>query len=188
MTRTALLAAAPSGIAAIPAYAASGPFLSLNNTNFVVLISFLLFIGVLLYFKVPKIVAGLLDRQIESIRSKLAETSAIHEDARSLLDRCQRDREAADADAERIVANATEQAESIVAKAEGDIKSAVARRIAAAEEQIASAEAAAIAEIRNRAAEIAASAASQVIAANLDSNDRNRLFDQAIKDVQTHLN
>ena len=188
MTRSAISFAALCGAAAAPAYGASGPFLSLNNTNFIVLISFLLFIGVLLYFKVPKIVASLLDRQIDSIRTKLAETSAIHEDAKSLLDRCERDRKAADEDAQRIVANAKEQAASLVEKAKGDIKGAVARRVAAAEEQIESAEAAAIAEIRNQAAEIAASAAGQIIAANLDSDDRNRLFDQAIRDVKTHLN
>ena len=35
--------------AASPAFAASGPFLSLSNTNFVVLLAFLLFIGILLW-------------------------------------------------------------------------------------------------------------------------------------------
>ncbi|MDE0304741.1 MAG: ATP F0F1 synthase subunit B [Albidovulum sp.] len=188
MNRSAVSTAALCGTVAIPAYAASGPFLSLYNTNFVVLISFVLFIGVLLYFKVPKFVAALLDRQIESIRSKLAETASIREDAKSLLDRCQREREAAGATAELIVSNATEHAASLVEKAKVDIKGASARRIAAAEEQIAIAEEAAIAEIRNRAAEIAVSAAGQIIASKLDADDRNRLFDQAVKDTETHLN
>ena len=46
-----------------PAMAASGPFFSLFNTNFVVLIAFLVFIGVLVYFKVPSILMGLLDQR-----------------------------------------------------------------------------------------------------------------------------
>ncbi|HAL75047.1 MAG TPA: ATP F0F1 synthase subunit B, partial [Rhodobacteraceae bacterium] len=36
-----------------PAWAASGPFVSLKNTNFIVLLSFILFIAVLIYLKVP---------------------------------------------------------------------------------------------------------------------------------------
>ncbi|MGB3553563.1 MAG: ATP F0F1 synthase subunit B, partial [Jannaschia sp.] len=38
---------------ASPALAASGPFFSLSNTDFVVWIGFLVFIGVVVYFKVP---------------------------------------------------------------------------------------------------------------------------------------
>ena len=34
---------------ASPAMAASGPFFSLQNTNFVVLIAFLCFVGILIY-------------------------------------------------------------------------------------------------------------------------------------------
>ena len=36
-----------------PLFAASGPF-SLKNTDFVVLLSFLLFIAIIFYFKVPR--------------------------------------------------------------------------------------------------------------------------------------
>lgn len=46
---------------ASPAAASSGLSFSLSNTNFIVLVSFLLFIGVLLRFKVPHKLVGLLD-------------------------------------------------------------------------------------------------------------------------------
>ena len=59
-----------------PALAASGPFFSLNNTDFVVAISFLVFIGVLVYFKVPGILMGLLDQRAEQIRTELDEARA----------------------------------------------------------------------------------------------------------------
>ena len=36
-----------------PVLAASGPFISLSNTNFVVLLAFLLFVGLIIYLKVP---------------------------------------------------------------------------------------------------------------------------------------
>ena len=43
-------------LTASPALAASGPFFSLRNTDFVVTIAFLIFIGILVYYKVPQII------------------------------------------------------------------------------------------------------------------------------------
>jgi F-type H+-transporting ATPase subunit b len=50
MYRLTLIAAS---VMASPALAADGPFVSLSNTNFIVLLSFVLLIGVLVKFKVP---------------------------------------------------------------------------------------------------------------------------------------
>ena len=56
---------------ALPAQAASGPFFSLGNTNFIVVISFLIFIGILLYAKVPGMLTGMLDKRAAQIRADL---------------------------------------------------------------------------------------------------------------------
>ena len=62
MYRTTLILAS---VMASPALAADGPFISLRNTNFIVLLSFLLFIAVLLKYKVPSILTGLLDKRAD---------------------------------------------------------------------------------------------------------------------------
>ena len=83
-----------SGLSATPAFAASGPFLSLGNTDFVVLLGFILFGVVLVYFKVPGILGGLLDKRAEGIKSELDEARALREEAQALLasyDRKQRE-------------------------------------------------------------------------------------------------
>ena len=49
-------------LAASPAFAATGPFFSLRNTDFIVTIAFLVFVGLLLYFKVPSAIGKLLDK------------------------------------------------------------------------------------------------------------------------------
>src|SRR5690606_940402 len=52
-----LTVAAPAltvgALTASPVFAASGPFFSLRNTDFIVTLAFLLFVGILLYFRVP---------------------------------------------------------------------------------------------------------------------------------------
>ena len=62
---------------ASPLFAASGPFFSLKNTDFVVLLSFLLFVAILLYFKVPKLLGGMLDKRSAGIQVEIDEESSI---------------------------------------------------------------------------------------------------------------
>ena len=67
-------------LAAGPAFAAGDkPFFSLANTDFVVLISFLLFIGVLVYLKVPGLLGGLLDKRAAGIQAEIDEARALRE-------------------------------------------------------------------------------------------------------------
>ena len=73
-----------TALAASPALAASGPFFSLHNTDFVVTLGFLLFIAVLFYFKVPSILGGMLDKRADGIKAELEEARALREEAQSL--------------------------------------------------------------------------------------------------------
>ena len=72
-------------LAATPALAASGPFFSLGNTNFVVLLAFLLFVGILLYAKVPARLTSVLDARAVQIRADLDEAKALREEAQTIL-------------------------------------------------------------------------------------------------------
>ena len=94
-----------------PAFAASGPFFSMSNTNFVVLLGFLLFVGILLFVKVPSLLGGQLDARAEGIRSELDEARALHEEAQTLLASYERKQEEVKEQATRIVAHAKMEAE-----------------------------------------------------------------------------
>lgn len=174
-------------LAAAPAYAAGGPFFSLRNTDFVVTLGFLLFIGILVYFKVPALITGMLDKRAETISAELAEARKLREDAQAILasyERKQRDmREQAD----RIVAQARDDAAAAAVVAKEDLQKSIARRLAAAEEQIAAAEASAIRDVRDRAIGIAVAAAREVIAKQMTAADGNKLIDEAIATVDAKL-
>ncbi|MEM6308156.1 MAG: ATP F0F1 synthase subunit B, partial [Pseudomonadota bacterium] len=70
---------------ASPAFAAGGPFFSLANTDFVVTLGFLAFIGILVYFKVPGMITKMLDDRAEGIKSELEEAKSLREEAQALL-------------------------------------------------------------------------------------------------------
>ena len=172
---------------ATPALAASGPFFSLRNTNFVVLLAFLLFLAVLAYFKVPGLLGKMLDKRSEGIRDELDEARALREEAQTVLASYERKQQEMTEQADRIVAQARQEAESAAEKAREDLDASIKRRLAAAEEQIASAQASAVKDVRDRAAEVAVAAARDVIAQQTSAADRNRMIDESISEVGTKL-
>jgi len=173
--------------AASPALAASGPFFSLANTNFVVLISFLLFIGVLVYLKVPSLVAAQLDKRAEGIKSELDEARAIREEAQSLLASYERKQKEVQGQADRIVAHARQEAAEAAEKAKEELQVSITRRLKAAEDQIASAEAGAVKEVRDSAIAVAVAVAKEVVAKKITATQGNKLIDDAISQVQAKL-
>lgn len=170
-----------------PALASGGLEFSLANTNFVVLISFLVFLGVLVYFKVPGILTGLLDQRAEQIRTDLDEARALREEAQTILASYERKQREVAEQSERIVAQAREEAQLAAEQAKAELKASIARRLAAAEDQIASAESGAVREVRDRAIGIAVAAAADVIAAKTSAADQNKLIDGAIEEVSARL-
>ena len=74
------------------AYAASdAPPFSLANTDFVVAISFFIFLGVLVYFKVPSIINNLLDKRANIIRQEIDDAHKLLEEAKTLLAKSERE-------------------------------------------------------------------------------------------------
>ncbi len=173
--------------AASPAFAASGPFFSLGNTDFVVLLGFIVFIAVLFYFKVPGMIGGALDNRAESIQSELDEARALHEEARSLLASYERKHREVQTQADAIVAAAKEDAALAAEQAKVDLEKSIARRLAAAQDQIASAEASAVKEVRDQAITVAVSAANAVLAKQMTAAQANKLIEDSIKDVGEKL-
>ena len=173
--------------AASPAFAASGPFFSLGNTDFVVLIAFLVFIGVLVYFKVPAMIGGMLDKRAEGIKSELDEARALREEAQKVLATYERKQKEVQEQAERIIAHAKEEAQLAADQAKAELKKSIARRLAAAEDQIASAEASAVRDVRDQAVQVAISVAREASAAQMTATEGNKLIDAAIGEVEAKL-
>ncbi|EAR50795.1 ATP synthase F0, B subunit [Oceanicola granulosus HTCC2516] len=181
------LLTAAFALAASPALAAGDVFFSLANTDFVVLLAFLLFLGVLVYFKVPGMLTKMLDERADSIRKEIDEAKALREEAQSLLASYERKQKDVQAQADRIVENARAEANSAAEQAKTDIQTSVARRLAAAEEQIASAQDAAVRDVRNQAVTVAVAAAREVIAKQMSAADANRLIDEGISEAAAKL-
>ena len=176
-----------SVLIASPALAASGPFVSLRNTDFIVLLAFIAFIGVLVYFKVPSLIGGMLDKRANTIRNELDEARKLREEAQSIFASYERRQKEIEEQAERIVESARKEAEAEAEKARAALDVTVSRRLAAAEEQIASAQASAEREVRDKAVTVAVAAAKSVLSTQMSASMAKGLIEESIKDVETKL-
>ncbi len=159
----------------------------LNNTEIVVTIGFVIFLGVLVYFKVPGMIANKLDERAVRIKAELDEARALREEAQTLLAGFERRQKEVKAQAEDIVTAARSEAEKAAEAAKEDIRRSVARRLQTATEQIEAAEQAAIRQIKDRAVTIAVAAASDVLGEKIKAADANRMIDAAIAEVGEKL-
>ncbi len=162
-----------------PAESHEATFLGMGPAFFVALAMLAVF-GIMLWQKVPGMVAKALDEKIAAIRSQLEEAKSLRDDAEALQKEYARKAKAADKEAKAMVERAGQEAEAIIAKANADADALIERRTRMAEEKIAAEERTAINQLRASAAAAAASAAEKLIAERHDAAGDAELVDQAI--------
>lgn len=150
-------------------------------------IGLVIFIGIIIYLKVPAAITRMLDNRIGKIEAELAEAERLRAEAKAMLEDYTRRRAEAEKEAESIVAAAREEAFRMTAEAGQALEALIARRTKAVEDKIAQAEAQAVAEVRARSADLAVKAA-QLLLQQQMAEKGDALIDQSIKDVGQRLN
>lgn len=150
-------------------------------------ISLVIFIGIVIYFGVPKMITKMIDARIAKIEEDLAEATRLREEAEALLVEYENKRAAAESEAEGIVTAAKEDAKRIAEEANVALTDLIARRTKAVEDKIAQAEAHAIGEVRARSADLAVEAARIVLNQQMATKG-DELVSNAIQDVAAKLN
>lgn len=156
--------------------------------TFWALIGLLLFIAVLVYYKVPALLNRFLDKRAELIRSELDEARRTREEAQELLAVYQAKREQAEKEAKEIIAAAKREAELLAKDAHQKMADYVARRNKMAEQKIAQAEAEAVGAVKSMVVDIAVAAAQEILVKEIDSKKSSSLIDKSLEDVKAHLN
>ncbi len=160
----------------------------LDDAEFWVALAFIVFLGLLGYLGVHRIVAKSLDDRAARIKAELDEARKIKDEAVQLLAEYQRKRHAAEDEAQNIIAGAKAEAERLAAEAKVRIEDFVARRTKMAETKIAQAEAQAAADVRSAAAEAAIAAAEKILSAETKGKLAGELVAKGIDEVRKKLN
>jgi F-type H+-transporting ATPase subunit b len=150
-------------------------------------VALLVFVGVVIYLKLPGQIAKLLDGRIKKIEEDLDEAKRLREEAQALLAEYERKRKDAEGEAEDIITAAQEEAARIAEEAKASLEDLIVRRTRAVEEKIVQAEQQAVGEVRARSADVAVEAARVLLTRQMKDNG-GELVEQAIKDVAAKLN
>ena len=134
--------------------AGSKKMFSLDNTDFVVLISFLLFVGVLIYFKVPSIVATFLDKRSDDIQAEIRRASEILEEAKKILSSIEADHIRTSETIEKMISTTKDRAQEEEDKAKKYIEELMRNKLMSAEGQVKSSERKIFEDIERRAVDL----------------------------------
>lgn len=158
------------------------------DATFFAFVGLVLFLALIVYLKVPGMMAKSLDARADKIRDELAEAKRLREEAQHVLAEYQRKRKEAEAEAASIVAAAEREAGALTAEAKQKTEEFVARRNALSEQKIKQAETDAVNAVRSAAVDLAIAAAEAVLVKKADAGVQDTLFKGAVNEVKARLN
>ena len=156
--------------------------------EFWVAIAFVVFLLVLLYYRVPSLIAKSLDDRAEVIRKELDEARRLREEAQNLLADYQKKHRNAGQEAQSILELARREAEVIAQETRASLKDLLERRTQQGEDKIARAEAQAVDDVRAAAIELAVAAAEKILREKVSGAGGGALVDQSIRELKGRLN
>jgi F-type H+-transporting ATPase subunit b len=156
--------------------------------EFWVAVAFGVFLLILLYYRVPRLIAKSLDARADAIRKELDEARRLREEAQSLLADYQKKHRNVGQEADAILDQARREAEAFAHETRVSLKDTLERRTKQAEDKIARAETQAVDEVRAAAIEVAMAAAEKILREKTAGSGDVALIDQSIRDLKGRLN
>jgi F-type H+-transporting ATPase subunit b len=159
-----------------------------EDPEFWVALAFVIFVGVLVKFGVPKMALSALDARGDRIKQALDEAHRLRSEAQAVLAQYQQKRAEAEKEAQAIIVSARVEAERLAGEAKVKVEEFIARRTKMAESKIAQAEAQALADVRAAAADAAVAAAEKVLVQTTHGAAAETLITRGISDLKAKLN
>lgn len=156
----------------------------LGDATSIAFLALVAFIALLMYLKVPAMIAGALDNQSQQIAKELTDARRLREEAAALLAEYEAKKAAALAEAEALVASAKEQAKRVAEETRAQIEEQMRRREQQAKDRIALAETQAAADVRAAAADAAIAAAERMLRGDLSADAHQRLIADGVKELE----
>ena len=160
----------------------------LHDATFWTAVSFFVFIGVVIYLKLPAMITKALDARGEAIAAQLEEARKLREEAQTLLASYERQQRDAESEAQEILDAAQAEAARATEDAKETLEASIARREQIAQDKITQAEASAVSEVRNVAVDVAVETARKIIAEQLQGQPTDNLVEDSIGNLRSHLN
>ena len=157
------------------------------DATFWVAISFLIFVILLIYFKIPSKIKNILDENINQIRKQLDDSEKLKEEAKRQLAECEKRIGDSKSQVNRMIKEANDQAEKNIIKLNEDFHKLIEIRKKSTEEKIKQLKSQAIKDIKNASVNIAFESIEKLLLNSLDKSKLDKIFSQSIEETKLAL-
>ena len=157
------------------------------DATFWVMISFFLFIGLLIYFQIPQKIRATLEENILSIKNQIDEADKLKEDAKNILIEHEKKISNSKAEVKSMIAKANEEAEKNIIKTNEDFYNLMENRKRSAEERIKQLKNQALKDIKNTSVKIAIESVEKLLKNSLDKNKLDKIYMSSIEETKLVL-
>jgi len=157
------------------------------DATFWVAISFLIFVGVLVYLKVPQKINSLLLNMISDIKNELEEAEKLKEQAKDMLNQSEIKFTNANKEKEKLIQETRKESEKIVIEMNDKFYQIAENRKKMAEEKILQMKEGAIKSIKDAAVQIAIESSANIIQTSVDKSKLDNLFKENLSQVKDSL-
>ena len=157
------------------------------DATFWVMISFFIFIGLLVYFKIPQKIKTTLEENINNIKNQIDEADKLKEDAKNILTDHEKKISSSKAEVKQMINKANEEAEKNVIKTNQDFHNLMESRKKNAEERIKQLKNQAVKDIKNASVKIAIESVEKLIKNSLDKSKLDKIYSSSIEETKLAL-
>ena len=157
------------------------------DATFWVAISFILFIGLLIYFKIPQKVNEILNQLISNIKNEINESEKLRNEAKTLLDNSQSKLNSASKETNKIIEQAKKDSENLVIEINEKFHKSAEIKKKLAETKITQMKDAALKEIKDTSIKIAVDSVKKTISTSVDKNKLDAIFEKDLEEAKTEL-
>ena len=157
------------------------------DATFWVAISFIIFIGVLIYFKIPQKVNEILEKLIVDIKNEIKESEKLRAESKTLLDNAQNKLDSANLESKKILEQAKKDGENLVIEMNNKFHKSSEIKKSLTETKIIQMKETAIREIKNTSIKIAIDSVRKIISTSVDKSKLNSIFENKLEETKTTL-
>ena len=157
------------------------------NSTFWVAISFFIFLGGLVYLKVPHKINGLLNKLITDIKNEIDESEKLRLEAKILLDKAQDKLNTAQKMSNDILTQAKKDSDHLVLEMNDEFHKSSEIKKKLAENKILQMKDAALKEIKDVSVKIAVESVKKIINTSVDKSELDVLFNKNLEDTKIAL-
>ena len=157
------------------------------DATFWVAISFVLFIGLLVYFKIPQKINEMLNQLIVNIKNEIDESEKLRNEAKNLLDKSQKKLDSANSEALKITDQAKKDSENLVIEINEKFHKSAEIKKKLAEVKISQMKESALKEIKDTSIKIAVDSVKKIISTSVDKNKLDTIFEKDLEKAKVEL-